>query len=149
MIRRHRTLLRLLLAVGDGAGALLLIVAISEFRFGTDWHAIWARVFDFPWAVGGILVGAWLVALWSQGLYRPSMRRAFRGQAVALLKALALFALATFAALYALKLPDVSRAFLLLLLPSMALWSLLLRAGIHLLLMALRRAGRSTRNVLV
>jgi exopolysaccharide biosynthesis polyprenyl glycosylphosphotransferase len=149
MIRRHGTLLRFLLAVGDAVGALFLIVAISELRFGSDWDAIWGRVFEFPVLVSAILVTGWLAVLWAQGLYRASTRRSFRGQAIAMLKALVVFALATFAALYAVKMPEVSRAYLLVLLPAIAVWSLSLRAGIHLLLLALRRAGRNTRNVLV
>ncbi len=57
--------------------------------------------------------------------------------------------LLTFAALFLFKLPEVSRLFVLALLPAMAFASLLLRAAIHYYLTALRRQGRNTRNVLI
>jgi exopolysaccharide biosynthesis polyprenyl glycosylphosphotransferase len=149
MIRRHRALLRWLLVVSDAIAALILIVGVSTLRFGDDSESIWNRIFANPWAPAAVLTAGWLAVLWSQGLYSLATRRSFRAQAVAMVKAFIVFVLATFAALYVMKLPDVSRTYLLVLLPSMAVASLALRGLIDLVLIGLQRMGRSSRHVLV
>jgi exopolysaccharide biosynthesis polyprenyl glycosylphosphotransferase len=149
MIRRHGTLLRLLLAVVDAVSALGLIALLSAVRFGSEWRSEWADIFAVPWAPAVLVIVGWVAVLWTQGLYRLRVRWSFRSQAVAMGQAMVVMALATLAALFLFKLPDVSRAFVLLLLPSLALISLLVRLVIHGFLTSLRRRGRNSRNLVI
>lgn len=149
MYRRHRTLLRWLLAVGDAVAASMLIVGVSKLRFAAESGSIWSGVFTAPWVPAVILIAGWIATLWALGLYRHNLRRTLAAQALAMAKAFLLFTVVTFAVLYALKLPDVSRAYLLALLPSMAIASLLLRAVIHICLLWLQLTGKNVRNVVV
>jgi exopolysaccharide biosynthesis polyprenyl glycosylphosphotransferase len=149
VIRRHGTLLRLGLAAADGAAVILLFLVISELRFGDTWPRIWRELFNEPWAPAVLLAVTWIGVLWSQGLYRLRQRWSFTAQAVATLRALVVMTLLTFAGLFLFKLEDVSRAFLVAMLPSLALAALALRGGIHGWLGILRRRGQNTRNVLI
>jgi exopolysaccharide biosynthesis polyprenyl glycosylphosphotransferase len=149
MIRRHGTLLRLLLAVVDAAAALGLIALLSALRFGSEWRSEWADIFAVPWAPAVLVVVGWVAVLWTQGLYRLRVRWSFWGQAAGMARAMVVMALATFSALFLFKLPDVSRAFVLLLVPSLAVVSLLVRLGIHAFLTSLRRRGRNSRNLVI
>ncbi|MGI8929393.1 MAG: sugar transferase [Candidatus Limnocylindrales bacterium] len=149
MIRRHGALLRAVLATVDGLIALALIVLISAIQFGSDWRSTWGGIFASPVAPALLMTLAWIAILWSQGLYRLRARWSFVAQVVAMARASGTMALVTFAALILLKLPEVSRLFLLILLPMLALASLTFRAVIHISLAALRRKGRNSRNVLV
>src|SRR3954452_5766375 len=149
MIRRHRTLLRWLLAVGDAVAAGMLIVAVSKMRFATESGSIWSGVFTAPWVPAVIFIVGWIATLWALGLYRHNLRRTLAAQALEMAKAFLLFTVITFALLYALKLPEVSRAYLLALLPSMAIASLVLRAFIHICLLWLQLTGKNVRNVVV
>jgi exopolysaccharide biosynthesis polyprenyl glycosylphosphotransferase len=83
------------------------------------------------------------------GLYRSRARWTFRSEAGDILRATLTFAIATLAFLFIFKLPDVSRLLLLYLFPSMAVMALVTRIGLRLLLVSLRRSGRSTRFMLV
>ncbi|MDQ3938469.1 MAG: sugar transferase [Chloroflexota bacterium] len=149
MIRRHGTILRLSLAAADGAAVIALFLVISELRFGDNWPRIWRSLFNEAWAPAVLLGVCWIIVLWSQGLYRLRQRWSFLTQAVAMLRAVIVMTLVTFAALFLFKLDDVSRAFLFMVLPSLAVASLVLRALIHGMLVALRRRGLNTRHVLV
>jgi exopolysaccharide biosynthesis polyprenyl glycosylphosphotransferase len=149
MIRRHRTLLRWLLAIGDAAMAGMLIVAVSRLRFAAESGAIWSAIFTAPWVPAVIFVLGWVATLWAIGLYRHNSRLSLAAQALAMAKAFLLFTVITFAVLYALKLPEISRAYLLALLPAMALASLALRAVVHTTLLWLQLNGRNVRNVVV
>jgi exopolysaccharide biosynthesis polyprenyl glycosylphosphotransferase len=149
MIRRHGTLLRLLLAVVDALAALGLIALLSAVRFGSEWRSQWADIFAVPWAPAVLVIVAWVAVLWTQGLYRLRVRWSFRGQATGMARAMIVMAFATFSALFLFKLPDVSRAFVLLLLPSLAVASLLVRLVIHQFLTGLRKRGRNSRNIVI
>jgi hypothetical protein len=124
MIRRHRTLLRWLLAVGDATVAGMLIVGVSRLRFAAESSSIWSAIFTAPWVPAVIFILGWIATLWALGLYKHNSRLSLGAQALAMAKAFLLFTVITFAVLYALKLPEISRAYLLALLPSMALASL-------------------------
>lgn len=149
MIRRHGMLLRIGLALADGAAVIALIALISNLRFGGDWAANWSLIFEMPWAPAFLLALGWVIVLWTQGLYRLRARWSFGAQVAAMGRALAVMILLTFAALFLFKLPDVSRLFIVTLLPAIAFASLLLRGGVYYYLTALRRQGRNTRNVLI
>ena len=149
MIRRRGTLLRICLAAADGLAVALLVTVISQLRFGGDWPRIWASLFSEPWAPAVLLAAGWVLVLWTQGLYRLRQRWSFMSQAVAMARASIVMAVLTFAALFLFKLEDVSRAFLVAALPSMAVASLAIRAIIHGWLATVRRQGRNRRNVLI
>ena len=149
MIRRHGTLLRVVLASADAAAVVLLFTVISQLRFGDDWPRIWRALFNEPWAPAAIMAVGWVAILWTQGLYRLRQRWSFEAQVVAMVRALLAMTLLSFAALFLVKLDDVSRAFLFAMLPSLAVASLLLRAGILGWLAAVRMRGLNTRNVVI
>jgi exopolysaccharide biosynthesis polyprenyl glycosylphosphotransferase len=149
MIRRHRTLLRWLLAIGDATVAGMLIVGVSRLRFAAESSSIWSTIFTAPWVPAVIFIVGWIATLWALGLYKHHSRRSMAQQSLAMAKAFLLFTVVTFAVLYALKLPEISRAYLLALLPSMALASLALRAVIHTVLLWLQLTGKNVRNVVV
>jgi exopolysaccharide biosynthesis polyprenyl glycosylphosphotransferase len=149
MIRRHGSALRLALALADALVAVALVLVVSEIRLGHNWPRVWGELIGTPWAPFVLFTTGWLIALWSQGLYRLRTRWTFGSQALATLRAAIAMGLVTFAVLFLLNLPDVSRLFLLLLIPSLAVGSMLLRAIIHLFLIARRRHGGNLRNVIV
>lgn len=149
MIRKHGKLLRLSLAAADGVAAVALFLAISELRFGSGWESIWADLFSHSWAPAVLLAGGWIAVLWSQGLYRLRQRWSFTAQVMAMGRALVGMTVLTFSALFFFKLEDVSRAFMLAMLPSLALGSLGLRGMIHAWLAVLRRRGQGRRNLLI
>jgi exopolysaccharide biosynthesis polyprenyl glycosylphosphotransferase len=142
-------MLRLLLALVDAGGALFLIGLISTARFGPDWRDYWGNVFREPWAPALMVTSTWVLVLWSQGLYRLRSRWTFAAQAGSIGRALAVMTVVTFAALFVFKFPEVSRLFLVVLLPAMAITSLLMRGVIHLYLRSLRVEGKNNRFVLV
>jgi exopolysaccharide biosynthesis polyprenyl glycosylphosphotransferase len=96
-----------------------------------------------------VFAGAWVAALWMNGLYRSRARWTFRSEVGDILRATATFAVATLAFLYIFKLPDVSRLLLIYLFPSMAAMAFVTRVGLRLLLTRLRESGRNTRFMLV
>src|SRR6185436_20877692 len=75
MIRRHRTLLRWLLAVGDATVAGMLIVGVSRLRFAAESSSIWSAIFTAPWVPAVIFILGWIATLWALGLYKHHSRR--------------------------------------------------------------------------
>jgi exopolysaccharide biosynthesis polyprenyl glycosylphosphotransferase len=149
MIRRHGRLLRFALATADALAVLAIVWVVSELRFGADWREVWEAFFGDPAAPAIFLALGWVAVLWSQGLYRLRQHLAFTANIKAIVRALVLMSLLIFAVLFLIKMPDVSRAFLLMALPSMALSAVVLRLGIQLLLETRRRRGHNLRNVLI
>ena len=150
MIRRHASELRLLLALFDALAAVGVLAAASVFRFGLS-DALDPLYLAIPEPTAALLLYAlaWPAVLWTQGLYRPRARLTVRGEIVDILRATALFAAAILSLLFVFKLPDVSRALLLLIFPGLAMSAMLTRLAMRVLLTKLRAAGRNTRFVLV
>ncbi|HUG48512.1 MAG TPA: sugar transferase [Candidatus Limnocylindria bacterium] len=149
MIRRHGRFLRLSLVGADGIAATVLMALLSSLRFGPDWPGLWAGLLPAWPTVALLMAVAWSGVLWSRGLYSLRSHWSFGSQARSISQATVIMALATFAALFLLKVPDVSRLFLLLLFPCLALSALLSRAAIHALLSWLRLRGGNSRFVLI
>src|SRR5678809_1365250 len=84
MIRRHRTLLRWLLAVGDATVAGVLIVGVSRLRFAAESSSIWSTIFTAPWVPAVIFILGWIATLWALGLYRHNLRRTLAAQSLAM-----------------------------------------------------------------
>jgi exopolysaccharide biosynthesis polyprenyl glycosylphosphotransferase len=150
VIRRYATELRLLLALFDAVAAVTILGLASVFRFGpSDTLDPLISVIPNPIGALALYALAWPVALWSQGLYRTRIRLTLRGEVFDVLRATALFAAVLLSLLFIFKLPDVSRAVLLLLFPGLALSALLTRLTLRAMLVRLREGGRNTRFILV
>ena len=149
MLRRHASGFRALLMLADGVLAFVLLVALSLIRFGDEWLSIWRPLLAQP-AIGGIAYAvAWVVVLWLHGLYQMRARWTIRGEGLALARATVVLGLITGTVLFAFRLPDVSRSFLLLLFPSQWLLTLGTRMGLRIVFEWLRSRGYNQRYVLV
>jgi exopolysaccharide biosynthesis polyprenyl glycosylphosphotransferase len=150
VIRRHATELRLLLALFDAFAAVGALALAGVFRFGpADTLDPFIAAIPNPIAALALYAVAWPVALWTQGLYRTRIRLTIRGEILDVGRATLLFAAAVLSLLFLFKLPDVSRAVLLLLFPLLAASALLTRLALRQILVHLRRGGRNTRFILV
>ena len=92
---------------------------------------------------------ALVTTLWLQGLYRLRTRLSIRREVIDVLVAVLFLAVVVFTTLYLVKLPNVSRLFLLLLFSCQAALTLLSRASIRALFVRLRRRGYNTRYMLI
>lgn len=149
MIRRHGRPLRLLLGTTDALSAAAVFVVLSEWRLGPEWQTNWRFLFNDPVTAAALLAVGWVGALWSHGLYRLRARWSLRSDARAVMRAAVGMAIITFALLYLIKLPEVSRSFALLFFPVQAVVTLGTRAVIRRLLSAARRRGLNQRNLVI
>jgi exopolysaccharide biosynthesis polyprenyl glycosylphosphotransferase len=149
MLRRHAAEFRTLLMAVDATLAIVVLVVSSVLRFGSEWSSHWVAVLDDPIPLMvGYAVG-WVAALWLTGLYRPRARWTIRSEAADLLRAIALMAVATLAVLFWLRLPDVSRAFLLVVFPVQFALGFATRVTLRLWFRRLRADGHNRRFILV
>jgi exopolysaccharide biosynthesis polyprenyl glycosylphosphotransferase len=149
MLRRHWFGFRTLLMLTDGLLALGLLAVLSYVRFGGEWLATWSAYVDQPAVVGLAYAGAWIGVLWYHGLYRPRARWTIRSEGLAIARATIVMALITGTVLFAIKMPDVSRLFLLFLFPSQWLVTLATRVALRLGFEWLRSRGLNARFVLI
>ena len=149
MIRRYTAALHLALGIADIASAMFLFLLVSMIRFGPAWRESWANV-GIDAVLAAFLYGlAWGAILWVQGLYRLRVRWSPRREALDVLVSTLFLAVAVFTFLFLVKLPDVSRLFLLILFPAQAILTIVSRAVIRLVFRDLRARGYHTRYVLV
>jgi len=149
MLRRHASGFRALLMVADGVLAVALLAAISIVRFGGGWLDVWRPLLDQPAVVGAGYASLWVMILWLQGLYRPRARWSIRSEAVAIARAAIVFGLLIGTVLFAFKLPDVSRLFLVMLFPAQWAVTFSTRVGLRVGFEWLRARGYNARYVLV
>lgn len=149
MIRRHATGFQALLIAFDAALAVILLVALSIWRFGEDWAVLWRDVIPTPEIFLSVYATIWGLALAGNGLYRPRARWSVLREAADVLRATLTMAVITFSVLFLFKLPDVSRLFLLVLFPAQALVTTLTRAGLRAAFEHIRGLGFNVRHVLV
>lgn len=149
MIRRHATALRLSLAMLDFAAAVAVFLGVSIARFGPGWRETWQVAAGDPLVLAVSYAAGWVAILWVLGLYRLRARWSWRTEWVDLLRAVLLIALLSFAFLFIVKLPDVSRLFLLLLFAAQAIVAITSRGMLRLLFLRARDRGHNTRFVLV
>jgi exopolysaccharide biosynthesis polyprenyl glycosylphosphotransferase len=149
MVRRHVTALRLALMAADGLSAVVLFAGISLWRFDTRWPSVWHDAGVDPFLALLTYATAWLTVLWLFGLYRLRARWSVRTELIDVLRAALLLAFATFSALFVLKLPQVSRLFLLMLFGAQIVLTITSRIAIRMLLNNLRNRGLATRYVLI
>lgn len=150
MIRRHTAALHLALVLTDAVLAVALFIGLSVVRFGPDrWRETWVAA-----GVDGILAATayaliLVTLLWIRGLYRLRVRWSPRREAVDILFAIMILAVVVFTALFILKLPDVSRLFLLVLFPAQAILTITVRTAIRLVFLHSRTRGYNLRYLLI
>jgi exopolysaccharide biosynthesis polyprenyl glycosylphosphotransferase len=149
MIRRHALGFRTLLMATDALIAVVLLVALSVWRFGEDWAIWWRQIVPVPEAFLTLYALTWVVALTMNGLYRPRARWSLRSEAIDIVRATGLMTLVTLSVLFVFHLPDVSRLLLIALFPLQAGVTLLTRGLLRAAMERYRRLGRNLRHVLV
>jgi len=92
---------------------------------------------------------AWVAILWLSGIYRNRVRWSARSEAVDVGRAGALLAIFAFSGLFAFKLPEVSRLFLIALFPAQVVVTFALRLALRLAFRFARARGASSRFVLI
>jgi len=129
---------------------MALFMGLSVLRFGSaGWRQTWATAGIDP-TVAAVGYGLALVAaLWLQGLYRMRTRLSKRREVIDVLVSMLFFAVVVFTTLYLVKLPNVSRLFLLLLFSCQAVLTLLSRAAIRDIFIRIRARGYNARYILV
>jgi exopolysaccharide biosynthesis polyprenyl glycosylphosphotransferase len=135
--------------IADAGLAFGLLVVLSLIRFGAEWLDIWRPLLEQPALVAVGYAAAWVAILWLHGLYRPRARWSIRSEAFAIGRATVVLGLITGTVLFAFRLPDVSRMFLLMLFPSQWLLTLTTRFAMRLVFERMRARGYNLRYVLV
>ena len=149
MIRRYGAELRALFLVSDILVAASLFAIVSRLRFGVGWATYWESAVRMPILLFALYAAVWVGILALNGLYRPRYRWTVWSEAAQIVRATAWMALGTLAFLFAAKLPDVSRLFLLVVFPTQALVTMADRAVLRLLVRRFRAGGRNTRYVVI
>src|SRR5687768_3364560 len=135
--------------IADAVIAVGLFVVLSVVRFGSDWIQEWGLA-NVDALQAAVLYGvAWPALLWVTGLYRLRSRWSIRSELADLFRAWLLLAVGFFALLFLLKLPDVSRLFLLLLFFSQVVVTFLSRFALRRVFAMVRARGHNTRYLLV
>lgn len=149
MMRERVAVLRVALMACDFGVVVLGFVAASLLRFGGTWTEVWAGllpstapvVLAFGFAAVGIFAAA--------GMYRPRLRWSVRTELHDLLRTGAILLGLTFTLLYFFKLDDVSRWFLAVYFPLVAVGLSGARVAVHLAFRWARSRGRGARRLLV
>jgi exopolysaccharide biosynthesis polyprenyl glycosylphosphotransferase len=149
LVRRHITALRLLLVLADVATAVGLFVAVSILRFGAEWPYVWLNAgADWRMAAAAYAVG-WVTVIWLHGLYRLRVSWSIRGDMMLIFRSITLYAFAVFSALFVLKLPQVSRLFLIELFVVQLAVAAISRTALRFAIRAGRAKGFSVRYMVV
>jgi exopolysaccharide biosynthesis polyprenyl glycosylphosphotransferase len=149
MIRRNAAGFRALLMTADALLAVVLLLGLSVWRFGDDWAVWWRQIVPVPEGLLLIFAAGWVIALSMNGLYRPRARWSIVREAIDVLQATIILSLVTLSVLFLFRMPDVSRAFMLVLFPSLAAATVAGRVVLRLAMEGLRRQGKNLRFVLV
>ena len=149
MIRRHATTFRLVMMAGDALGAFALFVLVSMSRFGPDWRLRWEAIGAEPPILAGAYAVLWVTVLWLANLYRPRARLSVRAELFDIARSGIVLAVLVFGLLFAFKLPNVSRLFLLQLFAVDIVATVLVRTAIRIGFRVLRRHGASARFLLI
>jgi exopolysaccharide biosynthesis polyprenyl glycosylphosphotransferase len=147
MIRRYGTELRAAMMLADIALVAILAGAISELMFGRA-H-FWEQALPQPTFALALFVSAWVLTLWLHGAYRMRARWSITSEVRLILRAVMWFALLSFSFLYLAKMPDVSRAYVIVLLGAMLVGTVGIRALMRWSFERARRRGQNLRTLLV
>jgi exopolysaccharide biosynthesis polyprenyl glycosylphosphotransferase len=150
MVRRHVTALRLGLMAADGLSAIAVFILVSIVRFGLgQWQSSWSTA-GIDGRLLAVVYGAgWVVILWLFGLYRLRVRWSARTEVTDVARAILLLAVSAFVLLFWLKLPNVSRQFLLLLFPVQLVLTVASRFVLRWAFAAARARGMNSRYILI
>jgi len=149
VIRRHITALRLSLIAVDAMSAVGVFAVVSLLRFGSGWPDVWTRTGLDAASAMALWATVWVLTLWIRGLYRLRARWSARTDIFDLLHAAILVAVVIFSGLFVLKLPAVSRLFLVELLATQLAFDAALRLALRLGFTIARTRGRNTRFLLI
>jgi exopolysaccharide biosynthesis polyprenyl glycosylphosphotransferase len=149
LIRRHATAFQATLMLADGLLAAALFVFVSILRFGSEnWQSTWSTA-SIAWPTAAVVYGlGWVGVLWLSGLYR-FRTWSVRGEVVEVGQATVLLAVIVFSGLFVLKLPAVSRLFLLELFAVQVVVAVVSRWVLRVVLGRLRSRDRNAGYVLV
>ena len=138
-----------MLMAADATMAALLFWVVGLFRFGdADWETLW-HAFNVDATQGAMFYAvAWVVLLWSLGLYALRVRWTVAGELNDILVASFMLAFGTMTFLYLVKL-DVSRLFLLILLVAQPVVTILSRLALRAFFNWLRAHGYNRCYMLV
>jgi exopolysaccharide biosynthesis polyprenyl glycosylphosphotransferase len=149
MVRRHTTAIRVALMAADLVVAALLFVILSIARYGPTWQQDWSELGLDGRLTGLAYATGWVALLWLQGLYRLRARWSVRTEAVLLVRAAGILAVAVVTVLFAVKISDASRLLIGVLLLSTAVAAVASRIGLRALFSWVRKRGHGTRFALV
>lgn len=149
MLRRHAIGFRTLVMLADALLAVMLLAVLSIVRFGGEWLTHWSPLLAQPVGFALAYAGMWVVVLWLHGLYRPRARWTLRSEGLAIARAAVVMALITGSLLFALRLPDVSRTYLILLFPAQWLTTVGSRLVMRKAFERIRARGHNLRYVLM
>ncbi len=149
MIRRYVAILRYLLMTADVISAIALFSALVVVRFQViDPKALWSL--DISPGPAAVAYGiGWVACLWLLGLYRLRTHVSFRREALSIVRAGVLAALAMFSLLFLLGIDYASRLFVILLVVSQPVLTIALRYALRQFLSWLRFQGRMKRQMLI
>jgi exopolysaccharide biosynthesis polyprenyl glycosylphosphotransferase len=146
MIRRHGRSIRMLLMLGDATVAIGTLVAIQALLLGLDWQPGPHALVPFLVAAYG---AAWVGLLALQGLYVSRAHWSLASEAMSVVWASILLGLITLASLFLLEVDSASGLVLILVIPTQAAVTILVRSVLRSVLRAFRRRGRNLRHVIV
>ena len=150
MIRRHLMALRVALMLGDGASAVVVLLAASFLRFRDgDATVLWRSTGIDIRLAALLFAGTWITVLWFSGLYRLSVRWRLWTEARDIARATLVMLAITLSALFLFKQEDVSRLFLAFLFISQLGVTIGGRAVLRAAFEAIRRQGHDARYMLV
>jgi exopolysaccharide biosynthesis polyprenyl glycosylphosphotransferase len=150
VIRRHVTVLRLVLALADGAAAIILFAAISAAVLGPTWRAEWlAKTGIEPIVPALAYAVGWVVASWLLGLYRIRARWTVVGDLRESIRLGAIVSASTVLILFALNLDQVSRPLVVALLTCQVAVTFISRFVIRRLFGWFRIRGYNMRQILI
>jgi exopolysaccharide biosynthesis polyprenyl glycosylphosphotransferase len=135
--------------IADAVTAIGLFVGVSVFRFGDGWMSTWVRA-GADWRVLALAYATgWVFLIWLHGLYRLRVNWSIRADILAIFRAVMLFAVLIFSALFVLKLPQVSRLFIVGLVVTQLVTSSVARTGLRWAMRTIRTRGLSGRRMLI
>jgi exopolysaccharide biosynthesis polyprenyl glycosylphosphotransferase len=133
----------------DALSAMALFLGISVARFGSAWFSSWTTVGLDPRVIALLYAAGWTTILWLFGLYRLRVRWSARTEVIDVGRAVLLLAVGTFVLLFWLKLPNVSRQFLLELFPAQLVFTVGSRFVLRWAFAAARTRGLNSRFILI
>lgn len=135
--------------VADATSALVLFGLILALRFEfLDPSAEW-RAGAGPAQLAAAYGAIWVGSLWLLGLYRPRTYWSLRGEVIDLLRATFVASTTSFSLIFLLKLDNVSRLFVIVLLVSQPMVTALTRLALRIFLGAIRSRKYNSRQVLI